>query len=56
MKGGAGTGASLGAWWVANGAELNATLQTASLILGITIGVVSLVKLLKKKKAKHHEK
>ena len=50
MKGGVGTGASLGAWYFSHVAQLNATLQTASLTLGLLIGAVSLYKLMFKKK------
>ena len=57
IKGGVGTSASLGAWYFSHVAQLNASLQTSSLILGLIIGAVSLWKLLfKKKKVKHHEK
>ena len=56
IKGGVGTSASLGAWYFSHVAQLNAALQTASLILGLTIGLISLWKLLfKKRKTKSHE-
>ena len=56
-KGTVGAGASIAAWWVSHVQDVNATLQTLSLILGVTIGIVSLVKLLRKKsKTKNHEK
>lgn len=48
LKGGVGTGASLGAWWASHVGQLNASLQTASLLLGIAIGGVSLWKLCRK--------
>jgi Na+/glutamate symporter len=56
IKGGVGTGASLGAWYFSHVAQLNAAMQTSLLVLGLIIGAVSLWKLLlKKKKVKHHE-
>jgi Na+/glutamate symporter len=50
IKGGVGTGASLGAWYFSHVAQLNAALQTSSLVLGLIIGAVSLWKLLFKPK------
>lgn len=56
IKGGVGTSASIGAWYFSHVSQLNATLTTISLALGISIGAVSLWKLLfKKRKSKHHE-
>ncbi len=56
IKGGVGTGASLGAWYLSHVSALNAGLTTVSLLIGIVIGLVSLVKLVRKKrKFKHHE-
>ena len=55
-KGTVGAGASFAAWWTSHVAQLNASLQTIALGLGITISVVSLVKLLRKRPTKkHHE-
>ena len=45
-----GTSASLGAWLLSHTHQINETLQTASLIVGLTIGGVSLVRLLRKAK------
>ena len=52
IKGTAGTSASLGAWWIAHVEQLNSSLQTVSLGIGIAVGLVSLVKLLKKRNTK----
>ena len=49
-KGGVGTGASIGAWYLSHIQQINGSLQTASLILGLIIGAVSLWKLITKKK------
>ena len=56
IKGGVGTSASLGAWYLSHLQHVNGVLQTACLTLGLAISAVSLWKLLlKKKKSKHHE-
>lgn len=56
LKGGVGTGASLGAWWASHVGQLNASLQTASLLLGLAIGSVSLWKLCRKRKSHEDRK
>jgi len=56
IKGGVGTGASFGAWFLAHIQSINGVLQTGCLALGFTISVITLWKLLfKKRKSKHHE-
>ena len=56
IKGGVGTSASLGAWYLAHIQAINGTLQTGCLVLSFVIAAVSIWKLLfKKKKVKHHE-
>ena len=51
-KGGVGTGASLGAWYLAHVQQINSTLQTGCLVLGLTISAISLWKLLFKKRSR----
>ena len=50
IKGGVGAGASFSAWYLSHAAQLNTSLQTTSLSLGIIIGTVSLWKLFFKKR------
>lgn len=47
-----GGGASFVAWLIARASEINPLLQSASLTLGIIIGIVTLVKLARKNKPK----
>ena len=52
IKGGVGTSASLGAWYLAHIQAINGTLQTGCLFLSFIIGAVSLWKLLFKKRSR----
>ena len=48
FKGGTGTAASLSAFWISHVGQINQTLKTVSLVLGIVIGGITLWKLIRK--------
>lgn len=52
-KGGVGTSASIGAWYLSHLQHVNGVLSTISLVIGITIGLVTLYKLVKKRFTKN---